>query len=186
MAYYYQNRQYPPSTKTPSVVLYEVEDERETLISWGTHAAGATVTSIPPPSTSTQSRIIKRDWFKILLHMGYLKLYQDRHERVEHRDVKRWVRDYLKSLYEWIKADITKTLYMNDWSSLQVVFAFAAPDQWSLDDRSALSDFNSCIGDAGFLTGGSKHRILMTTEAVAAASYFSQTGSTGQTARMCL
>ncbi|MCJ1397107.1 hypothetical protein MMC11_000299 [Xylographa trunciseda] len=57
-----------------------------------------------------------------------------------------------------------------DWFQLEVVFAFAVPDLWHLEDRVALTNFNTCIHDAGFLTGGNGHRLRIHTEAAVAAS----------------
>ncbi|MCJ1431768.1 hypothetical protein MMC27_001123 [Xylographa pallens] len=47
---------------------------------------------------------------------------------------------------------------------------FAVPDLWPLEDRGALTKFNICVHDTGFLTGGEGHRLRVYTEAVAAAS----------------
>ncbi|MCJ1317475.1 hypothetical protein MMC15_002800 [Xylographa vitiligo] len=63
-----------------------------------------------------------------------------------------------------------KAQFGKDWSQLEVVFAFAVPDQWALDDQVALTNFNICIRDAGFLNGGEGPRLRIYTEAVAVAS----------------
>ena len=176
VAYFYQDKQWPPRDKIPSALLYrKQEDGTDKLVAWGADAEDADVEVYPTPaSTFTPvSRVSKREWFKILLHTGYLELYQTR-ERVLHREVRRWITDYLTCLYTWIKVEISTQISCKDWSELQVAFAFAVPDRWSLEDRVALGDYNACIKDAGFLNGGAGHRVLMQTEAAAAASYFEQ------------
>ena len=179
MVYFYQDKQWRPPAKIPSALLYQKqEDGTDKLMAWGDEAEVADVADVEvystPASTSTPvSRGSKREWFKILLHTGYLELYQTR-EKILHREVRRWITDYLTCLYTWIKVDISIRLSLEDWSELQVAFAFAVPDRWSLEDRVALGDYNACIKDAGFLNGGAGHRMLMQTEATAAASYFEQ------------
>ena len=152
-----------PLNKIPTVLLYErQEDGQMSLLEWGIAAARAAVTE----STT------KIEWFKVLLHGGYLEMYQSR-KRVDHIEVKRWVIDYLSRLRLMIEEAAKGFLKdVDDWSGLRVIFAFAAPDLWSLEDRVALSNYFSCIKDAGFGRDGPGHRVLMESEAVAAAAYF--------------
>ncbi|MCJ1389772.1 hypothetical protein MMC18_002629 [Xylographa bjoerkii] len=151
-------------SKIPTVLLYQKQaDGQDTVLKWGLEAETAGATSC-----------MRREWFKILLHIGYLELNQSR-EVIAHAEVKKWITDYLRCLYYWIHIDC-ETWLGKDWSQLEVVFAFAVPDLWPLEDRVALTNFNACIHDAGFLTGGPGHRLLVHTEAVAAASSFIRFG----------
>ncbi|MCJ1377408.1 hypothetical protein MMC17_000503, partial [Xylographa soralifera] len=157
VAYWYNNKSWS-RPKIPTVLVYQKQaDGQDAVLEWGVEI-----------DTVGSSSCTKREWFKILLSTDYLDLNQSR-EVIALAEVKKWITDYLRCLYQWMYLDC-KARFEEDWTQLEVVFAFAVPDMWPLEDRPALTNFNACIRDAGFLDGGPGHRLRIHTEAVAAAT----------------
>ena len=155
--------------------MYRKQDGQEELVGWGDGAADRPASAAVTAAKLEDPVLVTRDWFKIFLHNGYFKLYQAREQEVRHQDVKRWITDYLTCLHAWIKSSARPQSARTDWADIEIVFAFAVPDRWVLEDRDAISDYSACIKDAGFGGDGPGHRVLMESEAAAAASYFNKT-----------
>jgi hypothetical protein len=117
-----------------------------------------------------------KDYFKLFFDLEFLNdTIGNKSESAarNHKDVRIWLQDYLKALYDHISRHICDDLRLTDWNSTTVYYVFSVPARW--DGTTAHKIFEKTVRTAGF--GRSAHHTLEVnlTEAEASAVYAERT-----------
>lgn len=152
----------------PTVLKYEGYSSPRggRLIAWGFEATQNS-------ETLAERRNFKIvEWFKPYLNSAYLKAACRSSATFlpkSDSEIRRWYIDYLRNLYDKVRADISRSLDVLSLETKHIEFRFTWPTTWTAAD---IESFRECIVEAGFQDGGSSHRVILSySEAQAAALY---------------
>lgn len=153
-------------TKMPTVLKYEGYSSPRggRLIAWGFEATQNSETL----AERKNFKIV--EWFKPYLNSAYLKAAHQSSATFlpkSESEIRRWYIDYLRKLYDKVRAEILRSLKVLSLEMKHIEFRFTWPTTWTAAD---IESFRECIVEAGFQDGGGSHRVILSySEAQAAA-----------------
>jgi hypothetical protein len=152
--------------KVPTVVVYDTENGKNYLSTWGFQSEAVT-------ETASEYKEYK-EWFKTCLDPDRLREQQLKDPESAPRcieDVEMWYEDYLRQMYEYLTRKLGEELAGTTWEEARIEFIFSVPTTWA--PIPTVENFKRIVAKSGFGSHATHVVSIGLTEAEAAAVHVS-------------